>query len=78
METTLAGYAIFRYYGLNRTMQYGNSNVEEYVFTGENMFKSYYVVWKPKHIPKIYTSKGRLNRTMQYGNIVVLYRPIKQ
>ena len=33
-------------YSLNRTMQYGNENTDEYNYF-PNSFKSYYVVWKP-------------------------------
>ena len=33
------------------------------------MFKSYYVVWKPRSKMKNNIVSGGLNRTMQYGNI---------
>ena len=36
-----------------------------------NMFKSYYVVWKLFiFLFRIYRNKNSLNRTMQYGNYI--------
>ena len=34
------------YGGLNRTMQYGNTNCLTAIYVHDNSFKSYYVVWK--------------------------------
>ena len=56
------------YFGLNRTMQYGNSEEKKENERRWKVFKSYYVVWKlfkPKWKPHVTPS---LNRTMQYGN----------
>ena len=48
-------------------MQYGNSGTNSKAVP-TNMFKSYYVVWKPFSSSDKNEKKKGLNRTMQYGN----------
>ena len=44
---------------LNRTMQYGNSNLTATIFFDILLFKSYYVVWKQKHLFNTFTPSKR-------------------
>ena len=43
----------------------------------DDMFKSYYVVWKPSLCQETERIFFRLNRTMQYGNLQILHAPPK-
>ena len=42
-------------------------------FIPPEMFKSYYVVWKPATAKHISVRPASLNRTMQYGNYISLF-----
>ena len=53
---------------LNRTMQYGNPELNCFEIDCNILFKSYYVVWKRQQSETRYAKKHGLNRTMQYGN----------
>ena len=48
METLYYIRFIDAHSGLNRTMQYGNNSGKTLVTSPDTMFKSYYVVWKPR------------------------------
>ena len=54
-------------HGLNRTMQYGNKQLNSILWCLKE-FKSYYVVWKRFFVLLFFQKKVSLNRTMQYGN----------
>ena len=56
------------FFRLNRTMQYGNKMSQQTNIKELELFKSYYVVWKPIYIHKKKMTVKSLNRTMQYGN----------
>ena len=49
-------------------MQYGNRRGMHMTGWKFGVFKSYYVVWKPKASVGAVPTQVGLNRTMQYGN----------
>ena len=66
-------YACTLYFGLNRTMQYGNCSIQILGRGRVGKFKSYYVVWKLFFPDNAFLTTPGLNRTMQYGNLVMFY-----
>ena len=64
METTIAAYAVFRYYEFKSYYVVWKQNTISPGIISKGLFKSYYVVWKLHITLTISHTENSLNRTM--------------